>query len=669
MKKILFAGSMLTLLASPAFAQDASDEDVIIVLGAGLPETPATPAYSSVTIDRETIAASGSGRIEDVLSSVAGFQQFRRSDSRSSNPSAQGATLRALGGNATSRALMLLDGVPVSDPFFGYIPFTSIAPERLGSVRVTRGGGSGPFGSGALAGTIEMESADADTLGLFSAQALMNQRSESQLSATIAPQLGDGYAVVSGRWDRGKGFFTAPEDQRALISSRAAFDSWSISGRVVQPLGDDLEVQIRALAYEDERTLRFDGADSSTEGQDASVRLISRGPWQVDALAYGQWRNFTNVVISSSRFVRVLDQKDTPAEGQGGKIEIRPPLGDDNVLRFGVDYRRSSGELFEDNYSAFTGARREQRFAGGTNSNLGLFAEHDWTIGALVLTGGVRADRYTIADGFYYSFNDATGETIRDDTYADRSDWEVTWRAGALVQVNEAVRLRAAAYSSLRLPTLNELYRPFVIFPLVTNANPDLDPEKLKGFEIGFDLMPSDDLRFSVTVFDNELQGAIANVTLAENLRERRNLDAIDASGIEFTAHIASGTFSLDSSIAVTSAKVRGSGFAAALDGNRPPQTPKLAASTTASWGFMENGRVAATLRHVGAQFESDQETNVLPAVTTLDLYAQMPVGAGFSVVARAENVFDATIVTRNNNGVLDLGVPATYWLGLKYGF
>jgi outer membrane receptor protein involved in Fe transport len=86
-----------------------------------------------------------------VLRGVAGFQQFRRSDSHSSNPSAQGVTLRALGGNATSRALVLLDGVPLADPFFGYIPLSAIAPETLGTVRVTRGGGSGPFGAGALA--------------------------------------------------------------------------------------------------------------------------------------------------------------------------------------------------------------------------------------------------------------------------------------------------------------------------------------------------------------------------------------------------------------------------------------------------------------------------------------------------------------------------------------
>ena len=153
------AGTALACaLALPLSAQE-TEAPVIVVTGEGLDETPATPAYDQQVIDREQLVSVPSGRIEDALASVAGFQQFRRSDSRSANASAQGATLRALGGNATSRALVLLDGVPMSDPFFGYIPFSAIAPERLSQIRVTRGGGSGPFGAGALAGTIEMESA------------------------------------------------------------------------------------------------------------------------------------------------------------------------------------------------------------------------------------------------------------------------------------------------------------------------------------------------------------------------------------------------------------------------------------------------------------------------------------------------------------------------------
>ena len=109
----------------------------IVVHGFGLDPTPAAPAYDSLEIGRAQILAAPSGRIEDVLGAVAGFQQYRRSDSRSSNPSAQGVTLRALGGNATSRALVTLDGVPMADPFFGYIPLSAIAPDRLGAIALS----------------------------------------------------------------------------------------------------------------------------------------------------------------------------------------------------------------------------------------------------------------------------------------------------------------------------------------------------------------------------------------------------------------------------------------------------------------------------------------------------------------------------------------------------
>ena len=183
--KYLMSGTALALaLVEPAAAQDADGDEVIVVTGAGLDTTPAAPAYDTQVIDRDQLLSVPSGRIEDALSTVAGFQQFRRSDSRSANASAQGATLRALGGNATSRALVLLDGVPMSDPFFGYIPFSAIAPERLAQIRVTRGGGSGPFGAGALAGTIELESAGIDALDGFAGQALVNDRGETELSAS-----------------------------------------------------------------------------------------------------------------------------------------------------------------------------------------------------------------------------------------------------------------------------------------------------------------------------------------------------------------------------------------------------------------------------------------------------------------------------------------------------
>ena len=665
-------------LAAPAMAQEAqsgsksSEREVpakpVIVVTARLPDTPGAAAYSSLELTRDTIVAAPSGRLEDVLGNVAGFQQFRRSDSRSSNPSAQGVTLRALGGNATSRALVLLDGIPVADPFFGYIPLSSIMPESLGAVRVTRGGGSGPFGAGALAGTIELESTDGALASPLAASLLANDRGATEASALGTARLGAGYVTASGRWDRGKGFFTTPEDQRVPASARAAFDSFSGSLRAVTPLTPEIDLQARVAAFDDRRTLRFDGADSSSEGQDASIRIVGKGPWQFDALAYVQSRNFSNEVISSTRFVRVLDQRNTPSSGIGGKLELRPPVGENHLLRLGLDYRRASGELQEEAYSAFTGNLRERRRAGGATSDLGLFAEHDWSIGSLILTGGLRADHTRVTGGFFRAV-DADGALVSELNAADRSDWTVTYRAGASWRAGAGLRLRGAAYSGIRLPTLNELYRPFVVFPVVTQANAELQNEKLEGFEIGLDFEPSQGVRIALTAFENRAENAIANVTLQPALRQRQNLPAIDARGVELEASYTGQRWGFDGSLTYTDAEVDGQGASSALDGNRPPQVPRLSASARLSWKPAQGWLAAVSLRHVGKQFESDSESDVLPAATTVGAYLAAPLTQRLQLALRAENLTDEAVVTRNSAGAIDLGAPRTFWAGLRYGF
>jgi outer membrane receptor protein involved in Fe transport len=669
MRRLAYLAAAPLLLPVAAHAQQAADNtNVIVVTGQGLAETPATPAYDVTRLDRDQIVSSTSGRIEDVLSGVAGFQQFRRSDSRSSNPSAQGVTLRALGGNATSRAMVLLDGVPMVDPFFGYVPLSAIAPERLESIRVTRGGGSGPFGAGALAGTIELDSGDARTLGLFSGQASVNNRGETELSASAAPEIGDGFAVVSGRWDRGEGFWTTPVSQRVPASVRASFDAWSASGRLVEPLGHDMELQLRGLAYEDNRVLRFAGATTGGEGQDVSARIVGRGDWQFDALVYAQWRNFNNRVISSTTYNLSLDQKNTPSSGLGGKLELRPPVGGGHTLRLGADFRRQDGRLEEDSYNATTKALTAHRFAGGINSDVGFFAEDDWRIGPVILTGGVRADQWNIQSGYFRSLN-AAGVTTINNLFGDRSGWDVSYRGGAVVEVVSGLKLRAAAYSGLRLPTLNELYRPFVVFPVTTNANANLINETLHGYEAGLDWTPAKGVRLAVTAFDNTVDDAITNVTIGTNLRERRNIDAIKARGVEASADLTFGAFSFDGSVAYTDAEQRGTGAAAQLNGFIPSQTPQWAASATAAWRPFEGAQLAATVRYVGDQWEDDQQTDLLPAATVVDLYAQVPLFKKLSAVGRIENLFDQEVVTRNQAGSMDLGAPFTAWIGVRYGY
>jgi iron complex outermembrane receptor protein len=425
-------------------------------------------------------------------------------------------------------------------------------------------------------------------------------------------------------------------------------------------------MQFRGLIFQDHRTLRFAGADSSSEGQDASIRIVSRGLWQVDALAYVQARNFTNVVISATSLRKTLDQRNTPSTGLGGKIEIRPPVGSDHQLRIGADARLSDGMLFEDAYSAVTGLVTARRNAGGNTATFGIFAENDWNIGALTLTGGLRADRWTIDNGFFAE-RSANGSVVRDDKFANRASWQTSARVGALYPASDGFAVRAAAYTGFRLPTLNELYRPFTVFPVATRANAALKVEKLRGVEAGFDIRPADDLSFGATLFYNRLNDAIANITIGTNLRQRGNVDAIVAKGIELSGEAIFGEVAISGSYAFSDSKVRASGSAIALNGLSPAQSPRHAANATVRWSPSTGAVFSATARYVGAQFEDDLESNTLPSALTLDSFAQIPLTKQVALTGRVENIFNKAVVTRKVDTSIDLGTPRILWIGLKF--
>src|SRR5436305_3684241 len=113
-----------------------------------------TPA-SVVILDRQTIAASASPLIDDTLRQVPGFTLFRRSGSRVANPTAQGVSLRGVGASGASRAIVLDDGIPLNDPFGGWIFWGRVPATSLDRIEVLRGGASDLYGSGAMGGVVQ----------------------------------------------------------------------------------------------------------------------------------------------------------------------------------------------------------------------------------------------------------------------------------------------------------------------------------------------------------------------------------------------------------------------------------------------------------------------------------------------------------------------------------
>src|SRR5438309_89306 len=131
-------------------------------------------------------------------------------------------------------ALLVLDGVPQSDPFGGWVNWPAYDPADLGEIRVVRGGGSVANGPGALAGTIEMASrSDSGASGELDA----GSRDSLEARARLGVAAGGGVLSISGRGERGDGFVPVTEATRGPADGAAPYREWSGRGRWVAPLG------------------------------------------------------------------------------------------------------------------------------------------------------------------------------------------------------------------------------------------------------------------------------------------------------------------------------------------------------------------------------------------------------------------------------------------------
>src|SRR4051812_6032898 len=164
-------------------------QQAIIVTGRALPRPASEKILHSEALSADVLRSAPSRSVERLLDRFTGVQLFRRSDSRTAHPTSQGVTIRALGGNAASRVQLLLDGVPQSDPFGGWIDWAAFNPDDLREIRLTRGGGSVVTGPGALGGTIELVTASDP---MISASVDHGSRESLEVNFSARGRLGSG---------------------------------------------------------------------------------------------------------------------------------------------------------------------------------------------------------------------------------------------------------------------------------------------------------------------------------------------------------------------------------------------------------------------------------------------------------------------------------------------
>ena len=691
--RILRRLAILSLLFLPVTASGAAPIETINITALRLSEPVARKAYARTTIGEDALQNSPYLRLDDIVRTVPGLDLFRRASSLVAHPTTQGVTLRGIGPNGAGRALVMLDGVPLNDPFGGWVPWAGLDPNRLSHVTILPGSGAGPFGNQAISGVIRLNSRLPQTLSGW-ADARYGDFDTLALSFGIADSFGPLGITLSGAHSDSDGFVLRTKDQRGPIDIPAASRATSLDGAIAWSLAPQTTLTSRIRWFDEKRTNGTALARNGTTARDIALTLIHDGRRDgVDIQIIGYWQNrkFSNIFTSVTDAARsaerpVLDQFAVPAWGVGGSALIRFPIADDSHLELGVDARRLSGTSHERARNLGNGFTR-QRQAGGDQMLLGGWLEYAGSLtDRLSMAGGVRVDYWRTFNGILQESDIATENIVRFDDIDDRKNHLLNGRLGFSYDIAPTLYVRLAGYSGFRLPTINEFFRPFRVGNDITEANPGLDTERLYGVEAGLSFSPLNSLTITLDIFRNWLDRGVGNITLHEgpgtfppagfvpangSLRQRHNIDHIISDGFAI-----SGDFSLSTNwrIAIaylySNARITAFSIQPDLVGNRLAQSPKHSGTANLEWKPDDIWTVTAQLRLSGARFEDDMMERRLNGAVTLDMAISRRILQGLTFIVRAENISNSHIVSQiDRDGLLTRADPQAFYAGVHYRF
>ncbi|HMJ61944.1 MAG TPA: TonB-dependent receptor [Bryobacteraceae bacterium] len=634
---IALAGAILSIRT--ANAQGAADPD------ANSPKPP--PLKTSVTVNSvlssETPAAITTlgaqqlqlipgAELDDRLRQIPGFSLFRRSSSVVANPTTQGVSLRATGSTGASRTLVLWDGIPINDPFGGWVYWDRIDPSYIDRVEVQRGGSTSIFGDRAMGGTVSLFSPPQQPEHLF-AQILRGSEGTADVAAGYSNLWGHWGLSVHSRAFTTDGYYITPNSIRGNADNKA---------NVRFAAGD---MHLDYLGAHDRFSLHFDAlAEARHNGTQLTHNSTGLGTigasythsWtndQISVIVFHTQEQFHSTFssVSANRNTEALTSKQTvPVLDTGGAAYWQHHAKRWNTI-VGTDADHVDGTSFDYSYST-----RVLTPNGGTLFEHGVFGQGDVLVGPVRFFAGIRQQ-----------FTGQHGQTF------------VSPNAGAAFGVRR-FRFRASGYRSFRAPTLNELYRPFRVGNAQTLANPALVPESLTGVEAGFD-WSGETTRISFTAFRNELENLIDNATLSTSpaliLRQRQNFPSALSRGLEASINRQWPHWRAEAGYMYADARLS--------TGQRIPQVPRQQGTAQLSY-TAKSTRISGGLRVFGLIFDDDLNQFLMPGFASVGMSAEQQLTKSLSAVASVDNLLDRTYLvalTPNPN----IGQPQMWRVGLKW--
>jgi outer membrane cobalamin receptor len=695
------AGGLLVLagLAAPAAGQVPSDSilqlnEIVVTVSRTEQRVAEVPSYTTV-LTRRDIERSPARTLDDLLRQVPGFNLLFQTGSVAAHPTTQTVSLRGLGGSAASRTLVLLDGIPLNDPFVGWVPWSMVPLESVERIEIVRGGGAGIWGNLALGGVIHIITKQPRERSLALSLEGGGQ-STLDVQAAATERRGPLGVALRGRRFGTDGYPTILEEQRGAVDTSPDLENVAFGAKLDYRLSPGRRLFFNGSVYSEDRGSETRYQNNATDivllHGGAELATAGGGTWRLGTFAWLQDHENLSSSTAPDRNSETpaLNQFDVPATSLGASATWAMPLGSAHRVSAGADVQWIDAEVNED-FQFADGSFQRRRRTGGSRLLGGVFVHDAATLApGLELLSSGRIDFWRDSGGARTVHDLSSGEVVEDETFSARNETTLNGNVGLRFAVTPGISLRGSAYRGFRAPTLSELYKPFRAAGNVVNeANESLRPERLVGVDGGLDWAPSPRLLLRVTGFWNRLEDPIYQVTIEEAgptgrpiapcgfvpaggvCRQRRNLDAARARGVETEVDLRPHpSWRFSASHLYDQTEVVSAPEQPDVEGKWIRQAPRHQLAAVGEYDAPERFDLTVRGRYVGKRFDDDLNTLEVDDFFVADLRIGRRLSERLHAHVSVGNLLDTTAeVSRATNGLVRADTPRLVQVGLDAQF
>jgi vitamin B12 transporter len=603
------------LVAAAAGAQSPSERnakafvlDPIVVTASRTPQSITELLADMTVIERDEIARAGVDSLVELLQRQPGVEIIQNGGPGATS----GVFLRGANSNQT---LVLIDGVRVASASVGATALEAIPLEQIERIEILRGPASSLYGSDAIGGVIQIftrRGGDKTTLTGGAGYGTYNTRA---LEGGVSGKTGPLRFNVHAGFQDSAGFNAIVNPANfSYDPDRDGYKTESVTASGALEIADGHELS--ASYFRNRLNNQYDGGDMF---DDRTITTLETGSVVLSDRLSARW---------TSRISASLGIDDSVSKTGFGDFPFRTNQR---------QYAWQNGITIDPGLLTFALERREERvttdddFAVTSRNTNSATAIYEWRANPHALQANVRYD-----DSTQYG-----GKTTGAIAYGYRisSEW----------------RLTAGAGTAFKAPSFNDLYFPGF-------SNPNLEPETSRNVEIGAHwtraFRVGDDainveahaIGWRNRVHDLIVFGCDANFNCVPNNVDNATLTGVTLRGdVRWTAATTlSGSIDLQSPTNDA-------------NGNLLPRRARRHGAV--AWSQQAGPlRIGVELVASSPRYDDPDNMRPLAGYGIVNLTAEWPIAANWTIYARGDNVFD-----RNYELAADYSTGgARYFIGVR---